>query len=259
MNSLLSMAAAAAGPMNEVPLTEFGPVSTPGMMVWVVAIALAIVSFAVAALVFRLPRATWASLAAALVFGLAGYTMQASPDIPAAPKALQQEQYSDDWQMIDSRELLIGPELSSGSRMMVTADGFARQGRFETAAGILRGVVEENPQDFEAWVALGNALTEQADGVLTQAAVYAYREAGRIAPENPAPSYFLGLSLIRQGRMMEARQIWRGALELMPLPAEGEDMEPALLFMGERVQRLEGMLSQAGALPQENTAADEQQ
>jgi len=263
MTSLLTMAAAAAGPMNEAPLTEFGPVSTPGMMVWVVAIALAIASFAVGVLVFRLPKATWASLAAALVFGLAGYTLQASPDVPAAPKALQQESFSDDWQILYSRELLVGQRLKSGSRMMVTANGFARQGRFETASQILRGIVEENPQDFEAWVALGNALTEQADGTLTQASVYAFREASEIAPENPAPSYFMGLSLIRTGRMMEAYQLWSGALRQMPLPSDGTTPDDATLFMADRVMRLEQMLQQSGALPPaeagSDTAADQQQ
>ncbi len=228
-------------------------------MTWINAILLAIAAFGVGAVMFRLPRATWASLAAALVFGLAGYTLQASPDIPAAPKALQQERYEDEWQIMDSQSLLVGPQLKSDSRMMVTASGFARQGRFETASQMLRGIVEENPQDFEAWVALGNALTEQADGVLTQASVYAFRQASQIAPENPAPSYFLGLSLIRQGRMMEAYQTWRGALALMPTPGEGEELDDATAFMADRVMRMEGMLQQSGALPTPETAAEAQQ
>ncbi len=258
MNNLLSMAAAAAGPMKGAPLTEFGPVSTPGMMVWVVAIVLAIAAFAVGVLVFRLPKSTWASLAAALVFGLAGYTLQASPDIPAAPKGLQQERFSDDWQILDSRELLVGQRLKSDSRMMVTANGFARQGRFEVASKILSGIVEENPEDFEAWVALGNTLTEQAEGTLTQASVYAFRKASEIAPENPAPAYFLGLSLIRQGRMMEAYQVWSGALRELPTPAAGETPDDATLFMADRVMRLESMLQQSGALPPADSAADQQ-
>ena len=228
-------------------------------MSWAIAILLALIAFGIAAAAFRLPRATWASLGAALLFGLAGYTLQASPDIPGAPKALEEEVYEDQWQVLDSRELLVGSRLSSSSRLLITADGFARQGRFETAAEILRGVVEENPQDFEAWVALGNALTEQADGILTQASVYALRQASEIAPQNPAPSYFLGLSLLRQGRMMEASQVWRGALEAIPPLADGADPDDARLFLADRVERLESMLGQAGALPQDDTLTEPQE
>lgn len=216
-------------------------------MTWIVAIALALAALVVGIAVFRLPRATWTSLAAALVFGLVGYTLQASPNVPAAPKALAQEDYSDDWQVVDSRQLLVG-SLRSSSDSMITADAFARRGQFEVAAGFLGGMVQDHPQDFEAWVALGNALTEQADGRLTQSSIYAFREASRIAPTNPAPAYFLGLSLIRQGGMMEARQVWRSALAQMD-----EEESEARLFLAQRVERLESMLAQSGAISQEGT------
>ncbi len=213
-------------------------------MTWAMVILLALASFAMAVLVFRLPHATWTSIGAALVFGLAGYTMQASPDLPGAPQSAVAETYVDEWQLTDARRLLVGEGLKSRSNSLVTADAFATRGQFTDAAGFLRNALSENPDDFEVWLALGNVLTEQADGVLTQASVYAYREASRIVPENPAPSYFLGLALIRQGRMMEARGVWRGALEQM-----GEEETPARAFMAERVARLESMLGQAGALP----------
>ncbi|GAA0281222.1 hypothetical protein GCM10009127_23110 [Alteraurantiacibacter aestuarii] len=215
-------------------------------MTWVVAIILALVAFAVAALVFRMPRQTWTSLGAALVFGLAGYTLQASPDIAGAPKSQSTGDYEDEWQIIDSRKLLVGERQHSNNESVLMADAFARRGQFEDAAGFLGHAVQDNPRDFEAWLALGNALTEQADGVLTQAAVYSFRQANEIAPTNPAPGYFLGLSLIRQGRMMEARQVWRSALDDM-----GEGDSEARAFMAERVERLDSMLMQAGALPAE--------
>ena len=56
-------------------------------MTWLAVIALAAVVFAIAAFGFGLFRGLWSSLAAALGFGLAGYAMQASPDLPAAPKS----------------------------------------------------------------------------------------------------------------------------------------------------------------------------
>ena len=219
-------------------------------MTWIIALLLAAAAFGVAVAVFRLPRATWTILAAALVFGLAGYTLQASPNLAGAPKNAGQDAYADDWNIIDSRKLLVGRRLHSAAESVVMADGFARRGQFIDAAGFLGNVVEQNPRDFEAWVALGNALTEQADGVLTQAGVYSYRQASLIDPTNPAPSYFLGLSLIRQSRLMEARQVWRDALTEMG-PGESD----AHLFMADRVMRLESMLREAGALAEPDAAS----
>jgi cytochrome c-type biogenesis protein CcmH len=222
-------------------------------MTWVIAIVAALVAFAVAVVVFRLPRATWTSLAAALVFGLAGYTLQASPTIPAAPKSQALETYTDEWEIVPARQLLIGQGDKSADPAMMTADAFARRGQFIDAAGFLRGVLARSPRDFEAWVALGNALTEQADGQLTQAALYAYAQANQLRPTNPAPGYFLGLSLIRQGRMMEARSVWGETLAGMG-QASGEGADPAREFMVERIARLESMLQQMGAVPDQEGA-----
>lgn len=230
-------------------------------MTWAIAIAVAVVAFAVAVVLFRLPRATWTSLAAALVFGLAGYTLQASPAIPGAPKSETQEGYVDEWEVLASRHLLIAGDDKSGSPVMITADAYARQGRFEDASAFLRNVIQQNPQDFDAWVALGNALTEQADGNLTQASVYAYRQANQLKPDNPAPAYFLGLALIRQGRMMEARSVWREALTTMdggnaaaPVAPSGTAPTDPRAFVADRVARLETMLQQVGAMPEAGNA-----
>lgn len=228
-------------------------------MTWLIAVLCALASFAVAVAVFRLPRATWTSLAAALVFGLAGYTLQASPAIPGAPKVAAQDGYVDEWEIIPSRQLLIGADEKSRDPSMITADAFARNGQFENASVFYRNIVTQQPQDFEAWVALGNALVEQADGNLTQASVYAFRQANLLRPDSPAPGYFLGLSLIRQGRMMEARSVWREALDGMAAaPPQGAPEDEAHTFMADRLERLESMLQQAGAIPPADAAAQEQ-
>ncbi len=208
-------------------------------MSWLLAVGLALAAFGVAVLAFRLQRVTWASLGAALLLGLAGYTLQANPDLAGAPAAQRQDSYEDQWQLLESRRLLVGTAARSPSNALVTADAFAQRGQFENAGGFLRGALAQDPRDFEVWLALGNVLTEQADGVLTQASVYAYREASVLAPTSPAPGYFLGLALIRQGRMMEARGVWASALEQM-----GESDPEARAFMTERVGRLETMLGQ---------------
>lgn len=220
-------------------------------MTWAIAVLAAVAAFAVAVAVFRLPRATWTSLAAALVFGLAGYTLQASPAIPGAPKTDTDERYVDEWEIIPSRQLLVGTDEKSRDPTLITADAFARNGQFENASVFYRNIVTQSPQDFEAWVALGNALVEQADGNLTQASVYAFRQANLLRPASPAPGYFLGLSLIRQGRMMEARSVWRESLDGMAPASETAPDDEARAFMADRLARLDTMLQQAGALPPE--------
>lgn len=217
-------------------------------MIWPVVMLLALAAFGVAVLAFRLPRITWTSLAAALVFGLAGYTLQASTGLPGAPRDGSSRTYTDEWQLIEARKLLVADGMRSHSNALVTSDAFARRGQFIEAAGFARNALAENANDFESWLALGNVLVEQAGGALTQASLYAYRQANALSPTHPAPAYFIGLSLIRQGRMMEALGAWRGALNGMD-----EADTPARAFMAERVGRLEAMLGEMGALPSAQT------
>ena len=84
-------------------------------------------------------------------------------------------------------------------------------------------VTETNPRDFEAWLAQAIALTEHADGALTAPALYAFRQAAALRPEHPGPGYFLGVALIRQGRLPEARAVWAEALATAPADAAGRD------------------------------------
>lgn len=214
-------------------------------MTWVVIIGLAAATFAIAAFGFGLSRGLWTSLAAALGFGLAGYALQASPDMAAAPKSAVAEQGAQEFDIVEARREFVSLSDRSGSPMLVTSDAMARRGRFSDAAQMLEGVTRENPQDFEAWLAQAIALAEHADGNLTQASLYAFQRAANVKPENLAPGYFLGVSLIRQGRLMEARQVWSETLENAPTDAEGR------AGVAERLARLDAMLGtmQAGQVP----------
>lgn len=205
-------------------------------MSWLAAIALAIASFAVAALLFRIEKGLWTSLAAALAFGLAGYAVQASPDVPSAPTTRAAEATGDRMDVVTARQEFIGDRDRSSANLMITADAVARRGRFIDASVYLAGITKQNPQDFEAWLAHGIVLAEHADGALTAPALYAYQQATRIKPDHPGPGYFLGVSLIRQGRMMEARQVWRETLANAPDDAPGRE------GLALRLQRLDAML-----------------
>jgi cytochrome c-type biogenesis protein CcmH len=210
-------------------------------MNWVLAIALALVAFAVAVFAFRVARSGWAAIAAALALGLAGYALQASPGTPGAPAKVTAADGDADWALVDERkEMLADDDLSKNNKLIV-ADAYARRGRFTDAATILRGAVADNPRDTEAWLALGNALVEHADGALTEPALLAYRRAAELDPDGTATGYFLGLAMIRQGRLGEARALWRSTLEATPEGAAGRDI------LALRLSRLDTLLTPAAA------------
>ena len=214
-------------------------------MTWLIAILLAVVSFAAAILLFRLDRSLWTMFAAVLVFGLAGYAVQASPDLPSAPKAAGEGRSTDRIDVVEARKEFIGSDERSFANFLVTSDAMARRGRFADAAEWVSGATRENPEDFEAWLALGIALIEHADGQLTAPALYALNQARALQPDHPAPGYFLGVSLLRQGQIPEARQAWADALANAPEDAAGRE------GLELRLARLDQMLSaaQAGPVP----------
>lgn len=216
-------------------------------MTWVAVLVLALIAFAIAAFAFRLDRGLWTSLAAALGFGLAGYALQASPDMPSAPRSSAEREGQIEFDIVEARREFVPAGDQSSSDMLIVSDAMARRGRYADAAQMLEGVTRENPQDFEAWLAQAIALTEHADGALSQASIYAFQRAAALEPTSLAPGYFIGVSQIRQGRFMEARQIWQETLASAPEDAAGS------AGMRESLARLDMMLAsmQAGqqALP----------
>ena len=206
-------------------------------MVWVIAVLVALAAFALAVFAFKLKRALWTSLLAALTFGLAGYAMQASPGLDSQPKAPEDARPDDGFDSLEARLQLVHPrDRSRLERLMTPGNAMMRARRYADAVAFYNGVTDENPEDFEAWLGKGTALVDHANGALTPPAVFAYRKAAEIKPGHPAPGYFLGVSLIRQGRMMEARQVWRETVAEAPADAAGLD---SIII---QLDRLEGLL-----------------
>ena len=205
-------------------------------MTWLIVVLLAVFAFAGGALAFRLDKALWTTLGAALVFGLAGYAVQASPDLASAPKSAAERGVNEEFDIVEVRREFVAESEHSPQPFLLTADAMARRGQYVEAAEFLSGLAAQNPQDFEVWLALANTLVEHAEGQLTAPALYAYRQAAALRPENLAPGYFIGASLIRQGRVPEAREAWRETLENAPEDAEGRDA------MQLRLERLDQLL-----------------
>ncbi|MCB2083595.1 MAG: tetratricopeptide repeat protein [Sphingomonadaceae bacterium] len=208
-------------------------------MTWIPIIALAIVVFLVTAFVLRMPRSGWTIFGAALMFGLSGYALQGSPGLPASPKEAVEQSDESAAAMVEARRDLSGPDFPP-SALVVVADGFARNGKYADAAGLLGGAVERDPRDAEAWVALGNALLGHAEGNLTPAALFAYSRAELADPGNPAAGYFYGVALLNAGQPQQTREVWAEVLENAPEDAEWRDA------IAGQIERLDALLNQGG-------------
>ncbi|NVD43603.1 tetratricopeptide repeat protein [Qipengyuania atrilutea] len=209
-------------------------------MIWLLLIALAALGLISAAYLAGLPRQGYTLFAAALLFALAGYAVQGSPDLPGAPRSAVEISDAGSEAVIRARRAMFGPDLPP-SRYVNLADGFARRGRYGEAADFLNLAIREQPNDAEAWVSLGNVLVEYANGTLTPAGAEAFARARAADPDSPAPPYFLGAALLRRGELADARALWAEALELSP---EDADFRPELAF---RLAQLDAFISASSA------------
>lgn len=206
-------------------------------MNWVLAFGLATAAFLAIAFVLKAPRPAWAAIAAALLLGIAGYALQASPGLRGAPKVAAQGVANQSEALVEARQVLAGRQGVGGSDWIVIGDALARHGQFADAASVYLGAVEKQPRNAEAWLALANALVAHADGLLTPAAFFSFRRAEEEAPGHPGPPFFLGLALAQSGRLAEARSLWAGLLEATPPDA------PWRADLEERLGRLDAFIA----------------
>ena len=95
---------------------------------------------------------------------------------------------------------------------------------------------------------MANALVGHAQGALSPAALYAYRQAEAADPAAPGPPFFLGLAMVRDGRLPEARKLWGGLLARSPKDAAWRpDLEDKLARLDKIMQMAQQM--QAGQMP----------
>lgn len=209
-------------------------------MTWLAILVLAALAFMVAAFALRLPKGGWAMFGAVLMFGLAGYALQGSPDMPAAPKSAAATDRNSGEAMVEARRAMFDPAQPKPHYLTVS-DGFARRGKFERAANILRASVVDNPGQGESWLALANALVEHADGQVTPASLYAFGKAEEALPNHPGPAYFLGFALIRSRQPGQARAVWAQLLESSPTDAPWRgDLAARIAQLDELIARMQG-------------------
>ena len=212
-------------------------------MTWLVLIALVAVVFVVLVLNLRAKRIGWEAIAAALLVGLAGYAMQGHPYTPGAPKAAREKSTDTAAAAVQERQQLAGMD-TTGNKWVMIGDALARQGQYADAATILRGAVDADPKNSDAWLAMANALVGHAEGNLSPAALYAFRHAAAADPQAPGPPFFLGMAMARAGRFDDARALWAGLL--MRTPAKAPWRDDLVMRLG-RLDKLMAMIRQSQA------------
>ena len=167
--------------------------------------------------------------AAAIAFGCAGYAWQGRPDLAGVPRTAGER--GPPMSLAGARVTLMG-QFDRSDSWLIMSDNFAARGNSMNAVGILRSAVREHPRDYKLWVGLGNALVDHGRG-LNPAARLAYRNAAALAPDHPAPPFFLGLAEVRSGNADEAVRLWRGILATAPANASWRPLvEDAVLAIG---------------------------
>jgi len=179
-------------------------------------IALGLIGVAAAAALWALglARPLWSLIGAGLMLGATGYAVQGHPGLPGHPVEAFTRPIAVDPGLVELRGDMLG-RFTGEAAYMVMADGLTRAGNPRAAVQILRGGVGNAPGNFALWTWLGMAYV-QHDGAVSPAARLAFQRAMQIAPNHPAPPFFLGVALIQSGEFAAARPYWARALALTP-------------------------------------------
>lgn len=167
----------------------------------------------------KLDRALWSTVGAALFLGAIGYAWQGRPLLAAAPVQHRATTTAIVPDEIAMRDMLFG-RYTQDSAYIMAADAMTRSSDSSAAARAVLGGLSRLPRSFMLWTWAGVTLAADADDQMTPPALLAFRQAARLAPDHPAPPYYLGLTYIRAGQLAPARAAWTHALALSP---EGAD------------------------------------
>jgi cytochrome c-type biogenesis protein CcmH/NrfG len=189
------------------------------------------------------------AIAVALGAGLAGYAVMGSPELKAQPAPVK----------VENPDLT--PEAEKASKQLLDnfgdvrawltlSDALIRAGRTETAVYSLESALEAIPGNADLWVQLGVALVAHANGEVVPAARLAFDRASRLAPDHPAPSYFLGLAWMQAGQTDKALETWN-ALKARSQPdapwVPALDRQIAAATMMEQMGMAPGMMQPGAA------------
>lgn len=158
----------------------------------------------------RFGRAELQWVGAAALVALAGYAWQGRPGLIGAPATIHIGAPRAN-AFAELRDEFMG-EFTAASRWMIIAESYQRRGNTSEGVGAIRAGLRASPRNPDLWTALGNALMLHGGERLNPAADFAYRRALALVPTHAAARFFYGLALVREGRLDEARALWRSLL-----------------------------------------------
>lgn len=162
----------------------------------------------------RFPPALKLFALAALMLGAAGYAWQGSPARAGAPVAVKPATFAIDDDTIALRNAMFG-RYGVAAGYLTPSDALMRFGAPDAAARMVQGGINRDPKSVVLWTQLGIVIAARDDAV-SPAALFAFRRAIALAPRDPAPWFFLGLSRMRGGEFAIGREAWARALALTP-------------------------------------------
>lgn len=170
-----------------------------------------------AALLFVIParKQLWPIVAAACVLGMAGYAWQGAPDQPASPAQPIAEQRKAAETLLQMRANM-DANYGIGKQWLITADSFARSGRYSYSAAFIQAGLREHPKNGDLWAGLGVVLLLAGDGQMSPPAKMAFTNARKFAPLNRAPDYFEGLVGLFEGDPAKTLILWQKLLDEAP-------------------------------------------
>ncbi|MFL6843427.1 MAG: tetratricopeptide repeat protein [Allosphingosinicella sp.] len=192
-------------------------------MGWLILLVLAGAAFAAIWRFARLDGAGLQLLAAALLLALAGYAWQGHPGLRGSPRRPPEAQAVPETAFNQMRQGMLG-RFDTADRWLTIAESFQRRGDTRGAAGIIRSALRAHPNNAILWIGYGDALVVHSGGLMTPAAQLAFERAAALAPDHPAPRFFLGLAQAQSGRLEEAAGTWRALLASAPADAPWRPM-----------------------------------
>ena len=165
-----------------------------------------------------LARGLWMFVASALMLGAAGYAWQQRATLPGQPVAADSQPIEVDGGMVAFRQAIM-PGKPGDDRILAMADDRLRDGDTEAAAQAMLDAVARDPGDAALWAGLGSALATHDGGQMSPPALFAFRRAMALAPTQPGPPFYLGLSYAQAGDLAAAKLAWLRALALTPRDA----------------------------------------
>jgi cytochrome c-type biogenesis protein CcmH len=209
-------------------------------MGWLILLIFAAAAFVALWAIVRPARAGLQLVAAAILFACAGYAWQGHPDLRGAPRHAVGEEGPAESAFSEMRGDMLG-RFDVADRWLTFSDSYLRAGDTKGAADLLHSAIRQHPNNAFLWIGYANALVLHGNGLMSPAAEIAYARAAALAPDHPAPRFFYGLSLARDGRLDDAEKVWRQLLASAPTSAKWRDAVQRQIDLIERARMIAAM------------------